>query len=443
MRGNLHVCCLQLKLSIMPHSFVYNEENIRLLESVLGRLKFSVRPSILVKWLENFESNEIPYALSILRNFEFIDSNELLLRLDHLLKALIKNTGNTSDIILFVPFAKYGKSSTLITYPLTHLDRYKKNEDRLIISNNLEKVLSEKDITHIVFIDDFVGSGDTFINEFKPIESLIENYNLKDSVYLFCPIIMEKALNKIKEGFPYIKVLSEIRFKYLDSEFSPLTYSTYREDISNLIVNYGNQIPVNPPPNTYINKGHKNSESLISFFYRTPNNTFPIIWGDTKWTPLYPRTSKSLMNQAKFLKKDITYFLSTFFDTKLNIKEAANLIDDTQDKRKPETILRQKNNYLLISIIILKYKHEFETEKSNLFICNFLGLSKEELRLIYIEGTNKGYLKPRTYELSEKGTQLAKQLFNERKKVSIREINDKNLEINYSLFLPKTFRGSS
>lgn len=425
----------------MPHNFTYNKENLKLLETVIGRLRYSVQPSLLVKWLENFNADEIPIALNLLRYFEYIDSNELLLRLDHLLKELISNIGNNEEKVLFVPFAKYGKSSTLITYPLTHLDRYQKNKDRFIISNDVEKTINEMEIKHLVFIDDFVGSGDTFIKEFNKLKLL--PISAKDSTYLFCPIIMEKAQQKIILEVSYINIISELRFQFLESELSAIKLSSTEDRIKELVINYGNIIPVDKPPNQFKPKGYKNSESLISFFYRTPNNTFPVIWGDTNWSPLYPRTSKSLINHAKHMKKDFSYFLNSFFNSNLEFRLDNDLIDDTEDRRKLKTILRQKNNYLLLAILVLKYNSTSDLNKTNLFICNFLGLTKEELRLIYIEGKNKGYFTQITLELTEKGIKLVSSLFAERKKKSIRSSDIKNFEINYSLFSPKTFRGSS
>lgn len=427
----------------MPHSFKYSEENIKLLETVIGRLKYSVSPSILIKWLENFNENEIPIALNVLRYFEYIDSNELLLRLDYLLKELISNIGNSDEKVLFFPFAKYGKSSTLITYPLTHLDRFKKNEKRFVISNDLLKTCREHTIKHIVFIDDFVGSGGTFIKEFRNVRLFLESLSLNNSMYLLCPVIMEKAKEKITKEITYIKILSEERFKFLESDFSAINLSTTKEEIKNLIVSYGNQIPVNPPPDFYSPKGYRESESLISFFYRTPNNTFPVIWGDKNWSPLYPRTSKGLIKHAKHLKKDISYYLNSFFNSNLEFELKEDLIDHSEDERDSKTIISQKNNYLLLAILVLKYKTANDLEKTNLFICNFLGLTREELNNVYTEGENKKYIQKTTKNLTDKGKDLVSTLFSARKRASIRNISHKNLEINYTLYLPTTFRGSS
>ncbi len=429
----------------MPHKYDYNERNIVLLESVLARLKYSVLPSDIIKWLENFNESEISIALNLLRFYEYISPDELLIRMDHLLKELFSYVKRDASI-LFVPYGKFGKSATLVTYPLTHLERFKKKEkkSKFVISNNLEFELSNGvDFDYIVFIDDLVGSGKTFLDYLNDKKEILKSNNYCDRLILLCPIIMEEAENKVKGRLKKLKIISETRFKFIDSPKSPLKLLPKREELVELLDNYGNNIIVGGLWSSNMPRGYQNSQTLISFYYGAPNNNFPVIWADNNWTPLFPRRSKIKMRRASDLKRDLSYFLSTFFNQGLELKAADELISNEKDGRKSESIQRRKNNYFLLSLLYLKYQYNKDPAFCNQFICNFLGMTKEELRLVYIEGKNKGYIHKQLYHLTFDGEEVVKKLINIRKKKSIRKISETNLTINNYLFLPKTFRGSS
>nr|WP_159038411.1 hypothetical protein [Brumimicrobium mesophilum] len=252
---------------------------------------------------------------------------------------------------------------------------------------------------------------------------------------------MEKAYNCInKRG---LKIISEIRFKFIESKKSPLKLLPKSKELVNLIDKYGAIIEVNRPPKQFLPRGYKNSQSLVSFYYGAPNNNFPIIWGEKNWYPLYPRYSKLKMEKAKDLKKNLSYFLNTFFHENLKIEGGAELISDDKDKRKVNNILRLKNNYFLLSLLYLKHQYKSDPNMCNQFICNFFGVTKEELRIIYVEGRRKGYIRKNSFDISVEGEELIKDLKHKRKKSSIRKITKPNLAIKNYLFLPKTFGGSS
>lgn len=419
-----------------------SKEKLIQVESVIGRLQYSVYPSEIIEWLGNFKKEEIPDALSFLRNFEYISSDELLYRLDHLLKELFSKKSKTTRFT-FVPYGKYGKSSTLVSYPLSHLERFKKRKNYIEFEQDLNRFLkSKKNTDYIVFFDDFIGSGNTFLKNYRKVDELIRSKQYENKIYLIAPITMEEAYTKIKDEFPYIKIITEKRVKYLSSDLSPIKIKKNKKKLSKFILDYGDKIQVGSHYNPYLPKGYDNTESMISFFYGTPNNTFPLIWGDKDWHPLYPRNTNSRLKKHVIKKKDIKYLLNTFLDSNLNVLDANSYISDDMDSRMQRNRERHKNNYLLFALLYLLYQSKYNKELSNFFICNYLGITRENLRIVYVEGKNKGYIACKN-ELTEKSKLIMRHLNKKRKAISIRKSSEENLSIDNLVFLPKTFRGNS
>lgn len=109
----------------MITNFNYSKENIRQIENLLPRLKYSILPTHIIRWLENFEKDDIPLAIDLLRMMEYISFSEFMSRLDMLLRELFKQIP-IGDKILIFPYGKIGKSGTLVTYPLRNTKAFKK-----------------------------------------------------------------------------------------------------------------------------------------------------------------------------------------------------------------------------------------------------------------------------------------------------------------------------
>ena len=60
------------------HTFSYNKNSLRQVENLLPRLKHSVLPSKIIRWLENFDEDEVGLAIDLLSVYEYIPFNELM-----------------------------------------------------------------------------------------------------------------------------------------------------------------------------------------------------------------------------------------------------------------------------------------------------------------------------------------------------------------------------
>ncbi|GGG62486.1 phosphoribosyltransferase-like protein [Epilithonimonas arachidiradicis] len=423
----------------MRSTYKYTEDSIRQIEYLIPRLKYSLYPTKIIKWLENFDESDVPFALDILRIFEYISFPEFMSRLDSLLKELLKEIPKEDKIIVF-PYGKVGKSGTLVTYPLRNTTAFKKRSTNILLSHDFEYIESPEQYKHIIFLDDFIGSGKTFCDEFESsgIKNWLTKYKIKN-IYLLSAIIMNDGKKKIETNYANITIVSEVRHNLFDDKFSP--YKAFSNDtfksVRAIVNKYGNKIPVNRPPNQFLPMGYENSASSIAFFHGTPNNTISLIWGKTKdWNSLYPRRADVRMSEARELKKEINYYLSICDKLGINLTSGINLIGERPDMRQDSTKKIREQNHAAITLLFLKNKGY-----ENIFICQILGITREEIRYLYIELKNKGLVTNNFRTITNEGKSLLFKLSRVTKSKKIRNETENNLIIKKYLYLPKMFKG--
>ncbi|WP_410880490.1 hypothetical protein [Myroides sp. DW712] len=423
----------------MGSVFDYNQESIRQIEYLIPRLKYSLYPTKIVKWLENFEKDDVKYALDILSVIEYIPFTEFMYRLESLMKELFKKIPKHDMVIIF-PYGKMGKSGTLVTYPLKNTKTFKSNENRILLTHDLKFIQNPTSFKHIIFLDDFIGSGNTFIKEFNKndIQNFIITNNI-NKLYILSVIIMNEGKNKINSTFSNIEIIAEERFKLFDKLYSPFNAftNTTLETVEKVALKYGQMIPVVPPPTSYLPLGYGQSESIISFFHGTPNNTLPIIWGNSNgWFPLFARNANTRMSEAKKMKKEITYYLDICTKLDINLSVGTKLISRRKDNRSEAKRLLREQNHATITVLFLK-----DRLYENIFICQILGLTTEELQYIFYELKNKGLVSADYKTITLEGRKILNKLKLLSKIEKIRNETANNLAIKNNLYLPQMFDG--
>jgi hypothetical protein len=420
----------------MAHQFKLSIQTLSKIDLLLPRLKHSVLPTKIIRWLENFDEDEVDLAIDLLSVYEYIPFNELMFRLNDLLNELYKNIPKGEKIIIF-PYGKVGKSGTLVTYPLKNTNAFKKRENDILLTHDYKYVTHPASYNHIVFLDDFIGSGKTFCKEFsKPndIQKWLTDNNI-ENIYILSSIIMVEGKKYILDRFPEIKIISEERNKIFDPTLSPLNVFGNLSHIEKTALKHGNTLKVGPYPYVFP-YGFDNSQSLISYFHCTPNNTLSIIWGANKnWTPLFPRTANIRMREAREFKQDIAFYIGICNRLKIDLYSGKSIIEKKDNKFVRKIKYNSKLNHSVIALLALKNQGY-----DNLIICHLLGLTRLELKKIYIEGKKLGFINTH-YDLNTRGIQFLKELKRKTQKENFRKETDKNLEIKDVVYLPQMFNG--
>lgn len=421
----------------MAHEFKLSIQTLSKIDLLLPRLKHSVFPTKIIKWLENFDEDEVDLAIDLLSVYEYITFNEFMFRLNDLLFELFKNIPKGERIIIF-PYGKVGKSGTLVTYPLKNTNAYKKREDDIVMTHDYQNVENPSSFNHIIFLDDFIGSGRTFCKEFsKPndIQKWIADNSI-ENVYILSSIIMVEGKKYILDRFPDIKIFSEERNKIFEKSLSPLNAFGNLADIEKLTLKHGKKISVFGYPPYVAPYGYDGSQSLISYFHCTPNNTLSIIWAkNKKWFPLFPRMANIRMDEAREFKKQIAFYIGICNRLGIDLYSGKSIIEKKDDKNVRIIKHNSKQDHSVIALLILKNQGY-----DNLIICHLLGITREELRIIYAEAKKLGFI-DKTYEINAKGIQFLRELRKKTNKENFRKESDKNLEIKNVSYIPQKFNG--
>lgn len=144
----------------------------------------------------------------------------------------------------------------------------------------------------VIFIDDFVGTGDQFLEFYKLFFSSQPSH--EGIKYIYAPLGACKAgLDKIKEELPRIKIcqaeaiLQEnkffsgmpLRYKGIDEEFSKKMKSTYEVFLKK--VGLGKLKD---------KLGYGELELTYAYSHGTPNATLPILWAaNEQYQPIFSR----------------------------------------------------------------------------------------------------------------------------------------------------------
>lgn len=421
----------------MAHTFKLSIQTLSKIDLLLPRLKHSVFPTKIIRWLENFDEDEVDLAIDLLSVYEYIPFNEFMFRLNDLLFEIFKNIPRGEKIIIF-PYGKVGKSGTLVTYPLKNTNAFKNREEDIVLTHDFENVENPTTFNHIIFLDDFIGSGKTFCKEYsKPnyIQQWVTDNNI-ENVFILSSIIMVEGKKYILDRFPQIKIISEERNKIFDKALSPLKVFGNLNDIEKVTLKHGKIVPVFGYPPYVAPYGYDGSQSLISYFHCTPNNTLSIIWAkNKKWFPLFPRMANIRMDEAREFKKEIAFYIGICNRLGIDLYSGKSIIERKDDKNVRIIKHNSKQDHSVIALLTL-----INLGYDILIICHLLGITREELRLIYSEAKKLGFVN-RTYEINAKGIQFLRELKSKTKKENFRSESDKNLEIKNVYYIPQKFNG--
>lgn len=404
------------------------------------------------RWLNNFQDDEQEMAVSVLEKLEYYREEDLLGILYSKLDTIFKDVWREFQKpfrVLFMPLGKPGKSGHVVQYLVKNL--FKNNTPvhvKGIVYNNHPKDIDIKSLTDedvIIFLDDIIGSGDSFATACKltfekekknrDIEYINNKWTIGNVVKADAPykivilscILMDKGKAKIENDFPYVKLYGEVRVHAFSKNQSPFGGYYKMKQIREFCYKYGRQISRGRE------LGYSNSQALVLFAYAVPNNTLPIIWTDKYddngvikyWQPLIARNQLKKQNMAFIQRMDNNrwvFKLSQFFGVDLDDPDWKGII---QDKNVRLT-------YLLRCL---------DKNIPEVVIANDMGLTNDEMVSLFEEGEIIGL-----WDKTHKVTPEAQKALAETTKIFRIEDKDKefiSVDDRDYMYIPETFRGMS
>lgn len=260
-------------------------------------------------WFEQIPDSDKQTVLILIENLKYYSHkavNQWLQKLHGELQ-VCNNVTDENTIYAFIK-SPDGKSNSSNDY----WTEYKSINDinKELCYENIDAILDEQweYIDNIVFIDDFSGSGDSFITE---LEKTPQRYKHKN-VFFIAISIMEFGKKRIEE-FAHNNDINITLFvaERQKKAFESSLFDNDNEAKKNICAMSENfKIP------KYAQCGYKDSQSLIVFYNNTPNNTLGFIRYDTdKYKSIFPRQNdpkpkwqnikkaKELRNRANYNNK--------------------------------------------------------------------------------------------------------------------------------------------
>lgn len=267
------------------------------------------------EWLGQFSPGDKKFALRLLERLDFRDTEEIRRLCMTAHQNLVnKITEQTASDAFYVAVGHPAKSGSHVLYYYRH-----ENLSNLKIKER-EKgetvFLSVYDLPHagyltsfdkrkdfyrqrkIVLVDDIIGSGKQFNEEFEQLLEFLpflRERDFHDTVYYVALLALPKGIEKITRKYRQMgdRICIGEELSESHQAFSKVIFPDSKEmrkaksSVKKISLAKDLYFDKSGKPRPF---GHHNDALLIAFEHNTPNNTLPIFWSKSNgWTPLFER----------------------------------------------------------------------------------------------------------------------------------------------------------
>lgn len=245
----------------------------RIEDIVSVRFYNQITPYDVIRWLFNFEDEDVELAVHLLEHVIFLRDDDVKGRLYEQILKLPKD--RTKHI---VPLGKPGKSGAAISYWIHGL--MKRNELRkmafhssiedFISYRNSQEWKTQKDI--VVYVDDFIGSGGSVVTALSLEEKIVRPEVLSDAssgrLYVIAAIVMDNGYSKITHDIFGAVILGNSYCKGFDPHKKVFGSYFKTKAVREMCYKYREQLYKKSP------LGYENTQSLVLMQHSSPNIQF-------------------------------------------------------------------------------------------------------------------------------------------------------------------------
>ncbi|CUP26755.1 phosphoribosyltransferase-like protein [Blautia obeum] len=250
-------------------------------------------------WLKAFPTCEHSFLLELLSEFYYYSEEQIAKKVVELYNLFEKEfTGDINEVVFTKIIKEQGIAFSDILFTTFWLKNNISNAE-----NNILGLLEAGQIPkELVIVDDYSGTGKSFI---KTVNKMLQtNGEVKNSqVYFLTLHITERALKMIRE---YEKELGiPIKVFYLDctEEVFKTDYIYNKIEAEYKKRDYIKICERQEVKENYI-LGYEDVESLITFYYNTPNNTLGLFWQNLgEFVALFPRRERKRTSLSRMQRE--------------------------------------------------------------------------------------------------------------------------------------------
>ena len=148
--------------------------------------------------------------------------------------------------------------------------------EKIILPDNFSSLVAnfnpEEDL--LVLIDDFIGSGRTANNILKVIFSEDKSNFNSDNTILLALVVQEYGINRIYDENKVMTFYHHLKKRAISDHY------VGDEKASNLRIYLKMEEDIRCPNRWQL--GYERTEALVSIMNKSPNNTLPIFWYETR-----------------------------------------------------------------------------------------------------------------------------------------------------------------
>ena len=240
------------------------------------------------KWVDQFERHERKHLPVLLKHIKYVSEAEtrsILLELNRLLLAELKEDGIPPEKVIYVSVDDAGSSSPFMLSVLKNAARLERLGCTFVDSRDVRGLRDATDKLEdgaIVYVDDFAGTGTQFCRsrDFS-IEYTVGNF----AEFFLVLYICEEAVQKLEERGvePRTKGVHRRQDRLLRSE-SNVVSDQVRQQLLGLCTKIDSKFGL----------GYQNLGSMVIFYRNAPNGVPLVIRGSQKQKPfigILPRTT--------------------------------------------------------------------------------------------------------------------------------------------------------
>ncbi|MCS4537643.1 MAG: hypothetical protein HYY67_02125 [Thaumarchaeota archaeon] len=265
-----------------------NQEKIEELATRFGSYVTRVDKNNINRFLTQFEIEHLQVALKLLDNVDYYDGTRRLSLLKDLCGMVLAVSNTSLENVVFCPLNPFSADSSdqihrIFRNVMKGRAKNCRNYNKKFIHMNDLEDLNGKPYT-VFFVDDFIGSGQSVIEHW----GTIQHYEDRDNhTYYFAVMVAYKeAIDEIrKQTFEHFEIITSRELTNRNRAFHKKS-KIFTDKEKEILKEYCKRIS-SSDKHRY---GHNNTQSLVVFQDRAPNNVIPILKQNTNnWYPLFPR----------------------------------------------------------------------------------------------------------------------------------------------------------
>jgi hypothetical protein len=236
-----------------------------------------VSQSRIVNWLGQFRPEHTALALQVAKSIQYYGSHSVDGNLRALGKAIlwhIRHEAIPFNGVFYVPVGSVAESGQDIARRYRNVNGMQRRKDQFVHIRELPEKLFEHQRTMVVFLDDFVGTGNEVCGFWREAaEGLVPEYV---PIYLGVIAAYADGIKRIEEECPITVVtIHELDSRHKLIDAANTAFTQLEKDVLEQYCQQWGNCPL----------GYCDMGALVSFFHGTPNDAPSLIRGSRKQRP--------------------------------------------------------------------------------------------------------------------------------------------------------------